>query len=313
MKISVIIITRNRCEDVRNTLIGFNRQTYQDKEIIVIDNASNDGTRAMFAEEFPEIKYLWLPDNFDIRSINIGIEMSDGDIIWRTDSDSYPESEFAFEKVVEIFRSRPEVHVICSEDIEVLNNSTVWDWYPFPVDKKNIPADGYPANTFAGTGAAIRREVYDKVGGFWGFGFEEIEFCTRAILAGFNVRYFPQIRTLHFSSPRDRDNSNRWVMISTQYIRYIWKYFPLKTALGRTVVFYINQILLSFFSKVKMSARIEGALTMLSVIFHTVRNERRAVPKEKIKDITLGVSLYKNIFMSMTYAMNRKIKKWLKD
>ena len=27
---------------------------------------------------------------------------------------------------------------------------------------------------FAGTGAAIRREVFDKIGGFWEFGFEEI-------------------------------------------------------------------------------------------------------------------------------------------
>ena len=102
MKISVIIITRNRCNDLRNTISAYLKQTYSDKEVIVVDNGSNDGTKEMMNIEFPEIKYLWLPENFDIRSINIGIEMSSGDIIWRTDDDSYPEQPDAFEKVVNI-------------------------------------------------------------------------------------------------------------------------------------------------------------------------------------------------------------------
>jgi len=312
MKISVIIITRNRCEDVRDTIHGYRRQIYKNKEIIIIDNASTDGTRQMMATEFPDIYYEWLPDNFDIRSINIGIEKSDGDIIWRTDSDSYPENEHAFEQVVEIFEKRPDVHVICTEDVEVRSNNTVWEWYPFKVDKVNVPENGYKANIFAGTGAAIRREVYNTVGGFWGFGFEEIEFCTRAILAGFNVRYFPQIRTLHFASPRDRDNSNRWVMISVQLIRYMWRYLPFEIALGRTIIFYFFQLFLSLFSRVKMSARIEGAFSMLAIIFYTYRNERKPVPRNKVKDITLGVNFTRGLFFNFFSLVSRKINRFLK-
>ena len=296
MKISVIIATRNRKEDLIVTIDGYLAQLHPDKEIIVIDNNSNDGTPQMMKDLYPDIKYLWLPDNFDIRSMNLAIEMSSGDLIWRTDSDSHPESPNAFTEAIEIFRNNPEVHVIATEDIEVRQGNRVWQWYPFNVDKVNIPQGGYPANLFAGTGAVIRREVYDKIGGFWEFGFEEIDFCTRAILAGFNVRYYPNIRTLHFASPRDRDNPNRWIQISKQFVRYTWKFFPFWRALGRTITIFFFQFLFAVMSRFSPLVILEGYLTMTAVSISTFRNERNVVPATKLHDITLGVPFVKPQF-----------------
>lgn len=312
MKFSIIIVTRNRQEDVRDTIAGYSRQTYPDKEIIIIDNGSDDGTKEMMKNEFPEIKYLWLPDNFDIRAINIGIEMSDGEIIWRTDSDSYPESEDAFEKVAELFQKYDDIDIISTEDVEVRNNYAIWEWYPLKVDKSNIPEKGFKAHAFPGTGAAIRRRVYDKIGGFWGFGFEEIEFCTRAIVAGFNVRYFPNIRTLHFSSPRDRDNSSRFVKISTQYIRYVWRYFPFARALWRTGIFGLTQLLNAILSRIKPSAFFETYFSMAAAMFGTWRSERNVVPKEKLKDITLGVGIVSIQAKYFGEVVKKKLKKFSK-
>jgi len=309
MKVSVIIVTRDRKDDMRVTLDAYKKQTYENKEIIVIDNESTDGTREMMAEEYPEIKYLWLPDNFDIRAINLGIEMSDGDIIWRTDSDSNPESDDAFEKTVKIFEENPDIHVIATEDIEVRRGMEPWDWYPINVDKTNVPSDGFKSHCFPGTGAAIRRSVYDKIGGFWGFGFEEMDFCTRAIAADFNVRYFPNIRTLHYASPNDRNSPNRWVLISKQYIRYHWRYFPFWIALGRTTQIYIFQMIQGALQRLPISALIEGAFGMLEVAFSTYRNERDVVPEDKIEDITLGTTItraqYKFVKQKLTGIFKR--------
>ena len=293
MKISVIIITRNRCNDLRNTITAYLRQTYIDKEVIVVDNASNDGTREMMKNDFADIEYLWLPENFDIRSINIGIEMSSGDIIWRTDDDSYPEQPDAFEKIVEIFEQNEDIHIICSEDIEVRQNYKIWEWYPNKVDKINIPVKGYIANSFPGTGAGIRREVYDKIGGFWEFGFEELDFCTRAIVAGYNIRYFPNIRTLHFASAGNRNNSVRWVKISKQLIRYQWKYFPFWMALRRTILYFNVQFIEAVMKRLPLSAIFEGLFGMLSVAFGAYREERQVVPLNKIHEITLGTNAFK--------------------
>ena len=117
MKISVIIVTKDRKDDLIVTLAGFMNQTYMNYEIIIVDNASTDGTREMITRDYPSVKYFWLPDNFDIRSINIGIEMSDGDIIWRTDSDSHPDTEFEFQKLIDIFTKHTEIDVISMEDV----------------------------------------------------------------------------------------------------------------------------------------------------------------------------------------------------
>ena len=312
MKISVIIVTKDRKEDVRKTITGFLRQAYPDKEIIVLDNASTDGTREMMPKEFPEIQYLWLPDNFDIRTINIGVDLAEGDVIWRTDSDSYPESENAFGQVVEIFNKFPEIDIISTEDIEVGKNNSVWEWYPIEVDKNNIPEGGYKAHAFPGTGAAIRKKVFDRIGGFWEFGFEEIDFCTRAIVAGFNIRYFPNIRTLHFASPRDRNNANRWVQISRQYIRYTWRYFPFFQAVWRTIVLYYCQILFAVLARLPLSAIIEGSFSMIAVIFSTARNERSIVPKEKIKDITMGVSIFSTQMKFFKELIKKNLNGWRK-
>ena len=313
MRISVIIVTRNRKEDVRVSLEGYLRQTHQDKEIIVVDNESTDGTSEMMANDYPDIKYLWLPDNFDIRSINIGIEMSTGDIIWRTDSDSHPESEYAFEEVLKIFEEKPDIDIIATEDIEVRKGYQPWEWYPLAIDKNNIPKDGFKANFFPGTGAAIKRKVYDKIGGFWEFGFEELDFCTRAIVAGFNVRYFPNIRTLHYASPQDRDNPNRWVKASKQYIRYNWRYFPFSKALGRSIQIFFFQITWAIMNRMPLISILEGIFGMLEMMAYTYRNERNVVPEDKIPDITLGVTVAHTQFRFFKQVISNKIKQLWKS
>jgi len=309
MKFSVIIITRNRLKDLINTINAYQSQTLDEKEIIIVDNASNDGTKEYIPNHFPNVKYLWLPDNFDIRSINIGIELSNGDIIWRTDDDSNPEDINAFKNVAEIFEKNPDIDIICTEDIEVRSNYQIWEWYPLKVDKENIPEKGYPSNVFPGTGAAIRRKVYDKIGGFWEFGFEELDFCTRAIINGFKVRYFPNIRTLHYASPGNRNQAQRWVKISKQLIRYQWKYFPFWNALGRTILYFHVQIVEAIIKKIPLSGILEGIFIMIATIFYTYREERNPVSKDMIQKITLGVNPLKMQYLYYKTIILRKFSK----
>jgi GT2 family glycosyltransferase len=313
MRISVVIVTRNRKEDVKRSIDAYLNQEYEDKEVIVIDNESTDGTREMMEQEYPQVKYMWLPDNFDIRAINIGVEMSTGDVIWRTDSDSHPESPKAFQMAVDIFENNPDIHIISTEDIEVRKGNEPWNWYPLPCDKENVPPEGYKANFFPGTGAAIRREVFDKIGGFWEFGFEELDFCTRAIVAGFNVRYFPNIRTLHYASPQDRDNPNRWIWTSRQFMRYNWRYMPTGLALKRMFQIFLFQMMSAIVYRYPILAVIECFFTLLAVTFYTIRNERQVVPEDKLEDITLGVSLAKTQYRFFKQVLLSKIRRtWKK-
>ncbi|MGQ9820009.1 MAG: glycosyltransferase family 2 protein [Candidatus Kapaibacteriales bacterium] len=296
MKISVVIVTRNRLNDLRIVLPHYFNQTWKNKEIIIVDNASTDGTKEVILKEFPDVKYFWLPENFDVRSILLGVHLSGGDVIWRCDSDSYPENPFLFEKIVDIFQKFPWIDIIACENIEIRRGNEIWHWYGCNVDKINVPEDGYISNGFAGGGAAIRRKVFDVIGGFEGFGYEEYDFSARAIINGFNIRYFPNLRFYHIGSFNERNRGDRWVSASMQFIRYTWKYFPFWNAIGRTILILIFQIFEAIWRRIPFKAFIEGFFGMIYVIFKTIRTERNVAPHDKLKIITLDRSLLTWIF-----------------
>ena len=49
-KISVITVVYNDCEHIRKTMDSFCSQTWEDKEYIVIDGGSVDGTAGVISE-----------------------------------------------------------------------------------------------------------------------------------------------------------------------------------------------------------------------------------------------------------------------
>lgn len=309
MKISIIIVTHNRKEELKKTIQAFLNQKYENKEIIVIDNCSRDGTKEEIPDLYPNIKYIWLPENFDIRSFNIGLQYATGEIIWRTDDDSYPQETDTFDKIIEILIKYPEIDIIALEQLLARRNNKPWDWYPHKIDKINVPPEGYKSNYFCGCGAAIRRKVFDTIGGFWEFGFEELDFCTRAIIAGFNIRYYPNLTFLHFATPVARQSSDRWIQLSKQYIRYNWRYFPFFRAFGRSILIFIFQSMVALSSRVGFKAYFEGILVMKAVSLHTIRKERKPIPKNKIKDITLGTSLLKSQMRFFKNAIKNRLKR----
>lgn len=307
MKISVVIATRNRKDDVCFTISKFQEQIYDDFEIIVVDNNSTDGTGDAIKQSFPSVIYHYLPDNIDILAQNIGVAMSSGEIIWRTDSDSYPADLNTFSLINKIFTENSDVDIIASEEVYPKANYRIRDYYPLPHDKVNVPTNGYKSYTLTGPGSAIRKSVFDKIDGFWQFGHEELDFCTRAILAGFNVRYFPNIITHHFSSLHDRPKVERWIKLTAQLLRYSWKYFPFHIALGRTVVIFLSQLLMSFKVTLNPLYHIEALTTNFSTIIRTIRTERQVVPSDKLYDITLGTSILKNEIKMFTNLFKNKL------
>lgn len=92
MKFSVIICTYNRARSLRETLGSLARlSTNAEWELIVVDNNSNDNTKAVIdeaAKNFPvPLKYLFEAEPGKFVALNKGITNSRGDIIATTDDD----------------------------------------------------------------------------------------------------------------------------------------------------------------------------------------------------------------------------------
>ena len=100
MEIGVVIVTYNRLEKLKIALRSFREQTYKPAYIIVVNNASTDGTGAYLERWSCENKkHLVINNNINnggsggfYDGLNKAISLS-ADWIWLSDDDAYPEKE----------------------------------------------------------------------------------------------------------------------------------------------------------------------------------------------------------------------------
>src|SRR5512142_1632994 len=87
--VTILIITWNRKNDVLETVQSIYDQSYQNFEIIVVDNGSNDGTVNALCDAYPGVKIVPLAQNMGVSAgRNAGIVVAQGEIIFCLDSDA---------------------------------------------------------------------------------------------------------------------------------------------------------------------------------------------------------------------------------
>ncbi len=62
--VTVNILSFNRKDELRNTLTKVYEQDYKNIEVIVVDNASSDGSAEMVKNEFPEVQLIQLAKKY---------------------------------------------------------------------------------------------------------------------------------------------------------------------------------------------------------------------------------------------------------
>ena len=79
-KVSVIIPTLNSWGTLKSCIASIYKQTYKPAEIIVVDNASSDGTSENVRREFPKVKLITLERNTGVTGgRNSGIDNANKD------------------------------------------------------------------------------------------------------------------------------------------------------------------------------------------------------------------------------------------
>src|SRR4051794_12189716 len=95
MSVCAVLVTYNRSTLLREALAALLRQTRPVERILVVDNASTDGTRSMLGDEFPQVDVLTLPENVgSAGGFHAGIAHAFGrgfEWIWTLDDDAIAE------------------------------------------------------------------------------------------------------------------------------------------------------------------------------------------------------------------------------
>jgi glycosyltransferase involved in cell wall biosynthesis len=154
-KLSVIIPTHARREMLRRNLEYLLTLSGPSLELIVIDDASTDGTREMLLE-FPGVKVIRNEVSKGFDALPEAVRLAEADYIFELDDDAYPHPE-TFIKVLDHFEKRGEsLGMIALPFIEPQSGRRVYS----PYLPKISSAESYvPTRGFIAGAVAFRREA----------------------------------------------------------------------------------------------------------------------------------------------------------
>lgn len=216
--VSIIVAARNEARYIKRCLESLNHLDYPKEflEIIVVDDRSEDNTRQIiidYIKDKPQFKYLrnensqWKLSG-KASAISKAINNSQGEILFVTDADCVV-TENWITKTVGYFDHDVGMvagFALLNNDNHVFSKLQAMDWVYLLSVAAGALGLGIPLSCI-GNNFAIRRSVYDEVGGYEGVGFSLTEdfalLHAVAFRTGWQIRFPVDRECLVFSKGVD--------------------------------------------------------------------------------------------------------------
>ena len=302
-KFSVVIPNWNGRHFLDACLESLQQQSYRDIEIILVDNASHDGSQALVRDAYPQVHLIALPENRGFTgACNIGIKAASGDIIALLNNDTQVDVNWV-EAIVAAFHSEREVGMVASKMLLFDKRDH------FHTAGDTFATDGSAGNRGAweadlgqydraeyvfgacGGAAAYRKSMLDDIGllddDFF-FLLEDIDLAWRAQLAGYKALYAPSALVYHHLSASgggttasyyDGRNSI-WVLVKNMPGALMRKYAL--QILGRQAA--LAWQALRAWRGAAARARLRGTVRGLLTVGSAMRKRRQIQAKKAVSD-----------------------------
>ena len=210
-KTSVIIVNFNDLHLLKNCLLSLLQSIESNIEIIVVDNASQDGSPGMVEHCFPEVHLICSPTNVGFgRANNLGALHARGKYLAFLNPDTIVKVGW-LEALINILETDSKIGLVTSKilllnDYEKINTCgndihitglTLCRGVRQPADDYSQPET---VSAISGAAFAIRRDLFEFLGGFDPFFFlymEDTDLSLRARLLGYNCLYVPDSVVYH--------------------------------------------------------------------------------------------------------------------
>lgn len=212
--VTVIIVTLNNLDFLKNCLVSIYGQDYKEIEILVVDNGSEEDIQGMLAREFPEVRIVRLYKNYGFAGgNNRGIEVAQGKYIALINNDTVASPQW-IKSLVEVAESDPRIGAVASIIIDgnqpdILDSCgvgiTIDGMSRQAMRGKPIPNFNEPKEvlSFSGCACLLRMEALRDVGLFDEDFFaycEDTDLGLRLRWSGWKIVVAPDAYVCHFYS-----------------------------------------------------------------------------------------------------------------
>ncbi|MED1420457.1 glycosyltransferase family 2 protein [Bacillus smithii] len=236
--VSIVILAWNRKDDVRESLMRIQEIDYPSLEVIVVDNASTDGTPEMIENEFPDVRLIRMFKNIGIEAYNIGFENAKGKYIVIIDDDSFP-AKYAIRRMVQVFEEDEQLGVVAFDVRNYYNYDEIKNELELIDEKAEVKAVASDyLMSFNGAGVGIRKDLFKKIGYYPEEFFlynNEMDCAFKIWDAGYRIEFYSNIVSYHKYSPKNRASWRAPFYYTRNAFWLSWKHYPLDMALKITL------------------------------------------------------------------------------
>ena len=223
--VSIIIPLYNKVEFTKKCIENLSCNTvYKPYEVIIINNASSDGTAEFLESIKGDVKIVTNDTNLGFsRSNNQGAKEARGKYLLFLNNDTIPQPGW-LENMVKIMRERPDVAVVGSKLIYPNNTiqhaGVVFDVSEFALHiahiYKGIDRDHKAVNHIREMNAVtaacmlVKKDFFLSIGMFdEGFmnGYEDVDLCLRVRALGHKIIYTPESELYHYEETTEGRHS----------------------------------------------------------------------------------------------------------
>ena len=204
-EVSIIIVNWNGKHYLDTCLSSILNQTYKNFEIIMVDNASTDGSVEYVQEKYPSVKIIQTKENLGFaKGCNVGMRASNADYIVTLSNDTRVEQKW-LEELVKVAETDEKIG-ICGSKLILMDTPTIYNSAGFFIILNALIYDRAPSKKVGryekleqvdgvcAASALYRKKMLDEIGLFderFFFGHDDIDLSWRAKHAGWKAMYVP--------------------------------------------------------------------------------------------------------------------------
>jgi hypothetical protein len=251
-KVAVILVNFRRGAETVECIRSLGRSSYEDFDVIVVDNGSADGSLQMLRREYPDTHLIESQRNLGFaEGNNLGIRHAlqhSFEYILLLNNDTTVE-ETMLESLVKTVQENPQAAIVGAKIYYFDRPRALWfaggrfnicTAKPTHIGLNEIDVGQYdhfgPCDYVTGCCLFARREVYERIGlldpSYFAY-FEDADFCIRARRVGFGVYYQPCSIVYHKVSSTSALDSSTYIYFTLRnkilFLRKnsrLWHWFP---------------------------------------------------------------------------------------